>query len=281
MIWNIVTDSSCDLQVFTLKENDLEINYTTVPFVITAGGRDFVDDDALVIDDLIDTMERDKKASHSSCPSSAVWEEQFRKEGNVIAITISKELSGSYNSASAAAMIVKEEDPQKNIAVINSVSAGSGLSILVRTICDKIRAGLPFAEVAEQAQKDANEKRTIFALCSFDNLIKNGRLSPVAGFVAKKLGFWGIGVATDEGKISIKGKVRGAKRALRSMLDDMQAWKTPIRQVVISHCQNQEMAESLKAEIEAHWNNVQIEIETTKGLCSYYAERHGLIVAYR
>lgn len=280
MIWNIITDSSCDLRSLNIENPAQNIHYHSVPFIISADNKDFVDDDNIVVEDMVDAMERDDQLSHTSCPAPNAWLELFRREGNVIAITISKELSGSYNSACVAREILLEEQSDKKIAIINSISAGAGLIVAVRRICQNIQRGLSFEETVCQAEKDVLDNRTIFALSSFNNLIKNGRMSPFVGFIAKKLGFWGIGVGTIEGKIEIKSKVRGTKKALSVILNDIHERNRAIGHIVISHCQNYEMAEQLKAEIIKRWNSITVEIHETRGLCSYYAERHGLIVAY-
>lgn len=281
MIWNIIVDSSCDLPDLHIVDGNNEIRYASVPFVITAKGKDFVDDASMHIEEMLSAMEHDTKASATACPAPAAWLEQFRKEGNCIAITISKELSGSYNSACAAMDMILEEDPQKKVGVINSISAGAGLVLTVRSLCKKIAAGMSFEEVLTSEQNEIRDKRTIFSLCSFGNLIKNGRMSPMVGVIAKVLGFWGVGVASDIGTIEIKGKVRGDKRAVKAILEDMHAWGKPISYAAITHCQNESMANILKAEIEAAFPGITVEIYSTKGLCSYYAERHGLIMAYR
>lgn len=280
MIWNIVADSSCDLKDLHYKDEHNEIRFYSVPFILTVGNRDFIDDAQINVDELMDAMELEQRASKSSCPSPQAWLEHFEKEGNVIAVAISKELSGSYNSACVAREMLLEKQSDKKIAVINSYSASAGLVHLVRTILENIRAGQDFDEVVQNARHEAAETQTIFALCSFNNLVKNGRMSHFAGFIAKRLGFWGIGAASPEGKIDIKGKVRGTKKALQFMLDEMRSRKPNIRSVTISHCQNSEMASLLKDYVKQHWNDAKTEINETKGLCSYYAERNGLIVAY-
>ncbi len=280
MIWNIVVDSSCDIEEFHYQDENCEIKYHSVPFVLTVGSTDYIDDENIVVNELVDAMEHEQKASKSACPSPQAWLEHFEKEGNVLAITISKELSGSYNSACVAKEMLLEKQADKNIAIINSLSAGPALVHLVRTISDHIIAGKNFEEIVELANKEAIDTETIFALCSFNNLVKNGRMSPFAGFIAKKLGFWGIGVASPEGTIDIKGKVRGTKKALQFMLDEMKARKPELRSITISHCQNSEMATLLKDQVIERWADVKTEINDTRGLCSYYAERNGLIVSY-
>ena len=282
MVWNIVTDSSCDLEDFVLSEGDFVIRHTSVPFIIGVDSQEYVDDANMNVEAMLDHMERSRQASSTSCPTPASWEEAFRAEGNVIAITISKELSGSYNSACVAKEMVLEDEPDKKIAIINSISAGAGVVLILRMLSDYIKSGNSFEKCVEHIEKVARLKRTIFALSSFDNLVKNGRMSKMAGFVAKKLNFWGIGVASKEGKIEMKDKVRGSKKAIKAIVEDILSFNTPIQRIVISNCQNKEMAEMLKAEIGecfSEWK-VEIEIHATKGLCSYYAARHGLIVAY-
>ena len=280
MIWNIVADSSCDLHALPTRIGDEEIRFTSVPFIITVGGTDFVDDDAIDRDGMVSAMEQEKTASHTTCPSPAAWVDAFSAQGNVIAVTISANLSGSYNSACVAKDMVLEGQPDKKITIINSISAGAGLVLLVRRICAAIGAGKSFEEISEEIGEESLRKRTIFALCSFDNLVKNGRMPRIVGFIARRLGLWGIGVGSNQGKIEIKGKVRSEIRARKAILDDMAQWDSPISYIAICHCQNEQMALTLKADVTALYQGAQVEILETRGLCSYYAERQGIIVAY-
>ena len=280
MKWNIVTDSSCDLHKLQTEGLTETIHYESVPFVISVGNEEFVDDDGIDLPRMLDGMERHKFATHTACPSPHTWLEAFSQEGNVIAVTISERLSGSYNSACTAAEMLRQEQPDKQVAVINSVSAGTGLNLLVAHICAFIEQGLSFEEVVEETRKIADRKRTIFALCSFHNLIKNGRMSPFAGLAAQTLRIWGIGIGTQEGEIRVKGKARGVKKMIQAIVEDIREFGSPIEHVYISHCQNPETAQQLRDAILEKYSHVKIEIHETKGLCSYYAERHGLIVSY-
>lgn len=280
MLWNIVTDSSCDLRTLDKKNDDVALRYKTVPFVISAGGKDYIDDDDVNLEEMLDTMERSRSASHTACPAPSAWMDEFEREGDTVAVTISKNLSGSYNSACAAVTMTQEEHPGKRLAVVNSRSAGAGLVLIVRRLCTAILSGMDFDRAVAQAKKTAESCRTVFALCSFENLVKNGRMNRFTGFVAQKLGFWGIGVADPEGRIAMKTKARGAKKALEVILDDMRERGVPTQYVIISHCQNREMAEKLRDAVLERWSTVKVEIHATRALCSYYAERHGLIVAY-
>ena len=105
-------------------------------------------------------------------------------------------------------------------------------------------------------------------------------MSRITGFLAGKLGFWGIGIGSEQGTIEIKEKVRGNKKALNAILKDIKERATNIKTVVICHCQNAEFAESLKNAIQNISHTVEVKIMPTRGLCSYYAEKGGLIIGF-
>lgn len=281
MKWNIITDSSCDL--YNLDEQSEKIRYASVPFVINIGNRDFVDDEKLNTVEMVTAMEKCREASHTSCPSPYAWYEQFEKPGCSIAITISSKLSGSYNSACTARNMILEKYSDKKIAVIDSRSTGSEIVLIVMKLCKLINAGHDFNSIIEKIGHYMQHTHIVFALSSFNNLIKNGRMSRITGFLAGKLGFWGIGIGSEQGTIIIKGKARGSKKALDIILDDIKERghiKERGQTVVISHCQNAEFAERLKLAIQKVWNTVEVKIIPTRGLCSYYAEKGGLIIGF-
>ena len=102
----------------------------------------------------------------------------------------------------------------------------------------------------------------------------------MAGFIAGKLGIWGIGIASPEGTIQVKSKLRGMKRVLGAFIEDMKENGFQGGRVIISHCQNLELADLLREKILENWNSAKVSILSTGGLCSYYAERKGMIVGY-
>lgn len=278
MQWNIITDSSCDL--LNLENQSSNINFSSIPFVISIGADDYVDNEMLNVPDMITAMEKCKNASHTSCPTPFAWYEQFEKPGYSIAVTISGKLSGSYNSAHAAKNMILERFPEKRIALIDSRSTGPEIILIIKKLSELIGAGNDFDYVIEKAEEYIRQTHIIFALSSFNNLVKNGRMNKLAGFIAGKLGFWGIGIGSEEGSIEIKQKTRGKRNVLAAIINDMKERGIKQDTVVISHCQNAELAERLKNAIQDIWRNVKVMIIPTRGLCSYYAERGGLIVGY-
>lgn len=278
MKWNIVADTSIDL--FELEQSYENISFSTVPFTLTVGGKNFVDDDDLDKALLLHEMKECKEASTSACPSTGAWLEEFEKEGYAVAITITSGLSGSYNSACAAKELIMEQQPDKKVYVIDSLTTGAESILILRKLCELIDSGLDFDTVIEGVEAFKKTGRTVFALCSFDNLVKNGRMSKVKGFVANALGFWGIGIASEIGTIAIKGVARGQKKAVAAIIDDMRERCGNVKELILDHCLNEDFARQVEAEVRANWPDVNVTILPTRGLCSYYAEKGGLIIGY-
>ena len=278
MKWNIVTDSSCDRFPAVMQSGLARLS--SVPFVIRVGDRDFVDDDALDTAEMLAAMERCEQASHTSCPAPHDWLERFEQAEQSIAITISSRLSGSMISAELAREMALERWPEKRIAVLDSRSTGPELVLCVKKICALIGAGADFDTVVAEADAFLRDTHVAFALSSFGNLVKNGRMSRAVGTIARRLGMWGVGVGSDDGTIDVRGKVRGAARAVALLLEDMAAHGYRGGQVVISQCHNLPLAEKLQSRIRELWQGADVAIVPTRGLCSYYAERGGLIVSY-
>jgi len=116
-------------------------------------------------------------------------------------------------------------------------------------------------------------------LSCFDNLIKSGRMSKLSGVLAASLDFRGVSVEKG-GKISFKKKVRGKKKMIAAMIEDLQENGFNGGDVVISHCNNSVLADKVCDEIKTAWENANITVMPARGLNSYYAEDGGLIISY-
>ena len=275
-MWNIITDSSCDW----LPEDYGDFHFEKIPFIMNIEDRQYLDTPDLDVGEMLTAMEASSEPCRTACPSPYDWYEAFKRPGNVFAITISKELSGSYNSACVARDMVLVEEPDKKIYVVNSIGTGPSLIIASRIIMKMVAEHKSFEEIAGFFDSSIEKLKIIFALCSYDNLIKNGRMSRIAGFVAKGLGFWGVGIGSPAGTIVIKTKVRGTKRVVKAILDDLKERGEPKEYVVISHAFNPEMTEALRSEIRKLWPFIEIDVYPTRGLDSFYAERGGIILSY-
>ena len=113
----IVADTSCDL--FGLKHSEL----ACAPMKIITDGREFVDDEALDVGEMVEYLDQYKGKSKSSCPNTGDWLEAFGDADDIFCVTITSGLSGSYNSASAAKQIYESEHEGSRVFVIDTLSA--------------------------------------------------------------------------------------------------------------------------------------------------------------
>ena len=277
-MWHLVADTACDL--YTLDGGEGALDFTTIPFSIRIGGKEYIDDERMPIDEMLEANETHAEIAQTACPSPENWRQKFSAPGPVIAFTISSALSGSYNSACTGRDMVLEEEPDKQIAVIDSKATGPEEAMLIWRARDLILAGKTIEEIEKDLNETAEKIHTSFALSSYRNLIKNGRVSRLIGFIAGHLGFWGIGIGDEKGEIAIRGKARGSKSMIRFLVEEITRVGVAGKQILISHCRNPKDAEALKAALEAAFAGIEVLIQEARGLDSFYAERNGLIIGY-
>ncbi|MBO4471955.1 MAG: DegV family EDD domain-containing protein [Clostridia bacterium] len=278
MMWHLVSDSSCDF--YELEGTEGKMDFATIPFSIRIGGKEYIDDENMNVGEMLEANETHSEMAQTACPSPEAWREKFSAPGPVIAFTISGALSGCYNSALIGRNMVLEEEPDKQIAVIDTKATGPEVSMLIWRARDLILEGKSFEEIEKDLNETADRIHTSFALISYHNLIKSGRVSRLIGFIAGHLGFWGIGMGDDRGEIVIRGKARGSKSMVRFLVEEISKVGIAGKQIVISHCQNLKDAEALKKALEAANAGINVLVQATRGLDSFYAEREGLIVGY-
>ncbi|TQI67718.1 DegV family protein [Clostridium sp. KNHs216] len=279
MTWSILSDSSCDLPQNAFQ--DYGLHFATVPLKLIVGGTEYTDDDSLNVNIMLAQMKNYKGPSSSACPSPEEWAIEFRKSDCTLAVTMTSALSGTYNSALVARDMVLEEFPWKKIHVIDSHSTAGGLVLILRKAAELISSGLDFDEVVKQAEAYSRSLFLLFALGSYDNLIKSGRMSRVAGILANSLGIRAVASNTPEGEIKVLHKPRGEERAIMQIVETMNKLKDMAgKPVVISHCNNPKGAQRLKELIAHVCLTTKITILQTRGLTSYYTENGGFLVGF-
>ena len=278
MTWNIVLDSSCDLMPEPQFKNS---NLKIAPLTIRVGDREFIDDENIDTMELLDAMNREKTASSTACPSPDAFYEHFKTADNIICITITSNLSGTYNAALVAQKMVQEEYPEKNIYVLNSYNTAGGMALMARYADKLIGEGVPFAQICEKLEEYRKNTKLVFALMHYDNLIKTGRMKPLVGKVVSALGIRLIAKASDIGTVEIIHKVRGEDKMLETMVDHMLENKNMDNQpVIISHCNNLAAVEKLKKLIKEKCRTDDITVLKCKALTTFYAMEKGILIGY-
>lgn len=278
MSWIIVSDSSCDIR--TLDNAAPNVSFATVPLKIRVGEREFVDNALLDTTTMMAAMHNYNGASTTACPSPEEWAEKYMMADNVLAITISSNLSGSYNSALVAKEMVLENHPEKNIYVLDSLSTAGEMALAIWKANELIREGLDFDRLTREWDTWYQDRRILFGLANFDNLVKNGRMSKLVGFVAGVMNMRAVGCGSEDGRIELLHKCRGENRMLAFMLEEMDHRGYNGGKVVISHSQNEKAALLLKGGIEKKWSDAEVFVLPCGGLTSFYAETGGIIIGY-
>lgn len=279
MKWNIVCDSSCD--ILELKHLADGVMFSIAPLKIRLGNKEYVDDASLNVKALREEMKKFKGASSTACPAPFDWMAEYEKADNIIAICITSALSGSYNSAVTARDMMLEKCPEKKIHVINTRSTSGKMALLAITANSLIKAGKDFEEVVNELDKKNNEIQLMFCLKNYNNLIRTGRMSPFTGAVATALGIRAVGIASPEGEVQLLHKRRGDANAYKFFLQHMPTLKNlKDSYIIISHCNNFEGASRLKEMLRNQEGATNVAIIEMRGLCSYYADDGGLIIAF-
>lgn len=273
MSYKIVVDSSADL--LSMEGVELE----SAPLKILAGDREFVDDASLDVEEMVSYMKSYTGTSGTACPSAGEWMAAFGDAEEVYCITITSNLSGSYNAARVAAEEYEAAYPGRQVRVLDSLSTGPEMVLMVEKIMELRRAGLDIDTVARQVRDYALKVELAFALGSLNNLARNGRVNPAVAKVAGVLGIRVVGTA-DDGRLAPQHKCRGEKRSIQAMVELMVTRGYQGGKVGISHCQNLPGAQALAELVRTKWPQARIGIWPARGLVSYYAEANGLLMAF-
>lgn len=274
MNYKIVSDSSSD--IFSLEN----VNYSSVPLKIITDEKEYIDTPELDVDNMISDLSKYKGTSKSSCPNMDEWAESFEDCDNIFCVTITRNLSGSYNSACLAVEDLSEDHPDKKAFVVDTLSAGPECALIVEKLRELIEEGLDFDEIKSRICDYQKNTHLLFCLESLRNLANNGRVSHASAKIAGILGIRVVGKASNEGTLELLTKVRGADKATAEIYSQMKANGYSGGKVRIHQCQNPESAEALKNMILKDFPNAVIAIEKTGALCSFYAESGGYLIGY-
>lgn len=276
MSYKIVADSCCELPGELLNDERLQI----VPLELFVGDYHVMDDKYFDQAEFLQRVAQSSSCPRSSCPSPESFLNAYGTDAErVYVITLSSQLSGSYNSAVLAENLYREEFGDKKIHVFDSESASGGETQLVLKIIELEEAGLAFEEIVERVERFRSSIFTYFVLDNLETLRKNGRLSTVKALVASTLNIKPI-MAGCKGKIVQKSQCIGMKKAIARLGELLAADLKDARDrcLIISHCNAPERAELMKKLILAKAQFKRVVILNTRGISSMYANAGGIIV---
>ncbi|MDO4308226.1 MAG: DegV family protein [Eubacteriales bacterium] len=277
MSYKIVIDSCGEL----LEEWKQDERFESIPLTLMVGSESIIDDETFDQKDFLQKVAACPECPKSACPSPERYMRSYQCEAeHVYAVTLSAELSGSYNSAVLGRNLYLEEQGDKKIHVFNSCSASVGETLIAMKIQECEENGLSFEEVVEKVEKYISTQNTFFVLENLETLRKNGRLSKAKALVASALKIKPVMGSTDDGNICQLDQARGMNKALIKMVDHIikKTADSAERTLAISHCNCAARAQILKEAIQEKVNPAKIVVLETAGVSSMYANDGGVIV---
>lgn len=270
----IVSDSSSDILELSGAE------YSYAPMKIITAEREFVDDGDIDLEEMVRFFAEYKGRSKTSCPNAGDWLMAFGDADDIICVTITSALSGSYNSACAAKQIYESENAGRRVYVVDTLSAGPENTLIVEKLAEYIREGMTYEDICKNIEEYKKSTGLIFMLKSLNNFANNGRVSPAVAKIAGVMGICIVGKASDEGTLEPTHKCRGEARSLETLISDLKSFGVSNGRVSIAHAQNEPAALKLKEMILERIGSVKVDIHKLRGLCSFYAEIGGMLVGF-
>ncbi|MBF1284085.1 MAG: DegV family protein [Oribacterium parvum] len=283
MSYQIIADSCGD---FTEEMHKNSV-FRSVPLTLEIGSYSILDDEHF---DQLDFLKRVKESPvgpKTACPSPEAFQKAIEDSDaeEVYIVTLSAKLSGTFQAATIGQSLYEENagEEKKKVHIFNSNSASAGECKLCMEIQELKEAGKSFEEVISLIEKECSEITTLFVLESLDTLRKNGRLTGVKSFLASALNIKPVMGAVD-GAIVQFGQQRGMQKALKKMVElavekagGVDAVKN--KRLVITHVNDPERAEQVKADFEKAAKFRDIVITNARGVATIYANDKGIIVA--
>lgn len=207
----IITDSTCDLPIRDLEQDGVSVLSLTVQF----GQEQYKDKRELSNEDFYEKLKKSEVLPTTSLLNPQDFLECFEQypEDELVVVTLSGELSGTYQSACIATQTLDRD----NIYIIDSKSTSIGLGLLVQKAIQHRKEVNNARELADILTKERDNIRIAAVIDTLEYLIKGGRLGKTAGALGKVLQLKPV-ITLEEGKIIVIGKHRGMKRAMNEIL---------------------------------------------------------------
>ncbi|MBQ1819971.1 MAG: DegV family protein [Clostridia bacterium] len=184
---------------------------------------------------------------------------------DVLHVTLSSGLSGTYQSALTAAEILKERFPDRKLLIVDSLGASSGYGLQMETLARMRDEGKTIDELYDWSIKNRLRIQHLFCSTTLTYYVRGGRISPAAGKIGNLLGICPVMRMDHPGHLAIHNRVRTKKRALKALVDQMaelaDGGENYSGRCFISHSDCEEDALVVKQMIEERFKNIDGEIE--------------------
>ena len=214
----IITDSSCDLGINFIEENNIEL----IPLLLNLDGETLKDD----LGKSLGYREFYEKLRAGSMPSTSqiniyTFEEKFKelldKGYEILYIGLSSALSGTFNSANMARNNILEENPNAKIAVVDSISVSMGLGMLIKKACKMIEEGKMLEDIVQWIEENKNKVIHAILVDDLKHLKRGGRVSASTAAVGSILNIKPLLKLNNSGAVEVSEKIKGKKKGLKRL----------------------------------------------------------------
>ena len=280
-MYKIIIDSCGELT----EEMKQSGKFCNVALTLQIDEEDIIDDETFDQKSFLEKVAASENGPKSACPSPSAYMEAMEGDAeHIYLVTLSSQLSGSYNSACLAKDLFEEEheddDVEKKVHVFDSKSASIGQTLIGLKIAECEDSGMSFEETIATVDSYIEGQHTFFVLETLETLRKAGRLSNLKAKIATTLNIKPVMGSTEIGSIAQLGQGRGMAKALDKMVEAMMEVTENCEEkiVAISHCNCLERAELLKKKVKEQADFKGIFIVDTAGVSSMYANDGGVIM---
>ena len=250
MTFRIVTDSTADLSEDYLQKYDIEVLGMTV----TIGDQTFptIGENSLSNEHLLREIKAGKTVQTSQI-NSGQFSELFKKfisqnpEEEIVYLAFSSGLSGTYQSAVIAREMVLEEYPQAKITVVDTLAAASGEGFLVQEMVELRESGKSLTEALLIFEELILRLKSLFMVDDLNHLARGGRLPKAVAMVGTMANIKPLLTVDSEGKLTQLTKVRGKKKALKSLVDmTLEEMDPDYSRVIVAYSGSEATAQEVK-----------------------------------
>lgn len=272
----IVTDSAADLT----KEMIEKYGITVVPLTVTIDGKEYAEGVDISPEEFYQKMDASAELPKTSQPTPGLFKDafsQFGPDDQVLCLTLSSKLSGTYQSA-----VLAKDMVEADVTVFDTLGGTLAQGMQVLKAAEMAEAGKSMDEILKSLADFRENMKIVVLLETIENVVKGGRLSKFQGTLARFLDIKVILEAID-GKVEISEKVRGKKKFHRRAIEMIRERREDFSDTVfgISHTgANMEDVESLKQQLIEHFRPKDIIVNFMGSTIGTYAGKGGIVISF-
>ncbi|MFD2760122.1 DegV family protein [Lentibacillus juripiscarius] len=277
----LMTDGGADIP----KRLRSALDVTVVPLYLHFPNQQYKTGVTIDAETFHQKLAETEELPRSSAPSPNDFYEAYKQADPdipIIMLSLTKGLSSTFENAVAAKEMLLEEEPGREIEVINTKTASCGIALLLAETKAKLDEGYSYQELVSHLHERVEQTATLFVLKTLENLILGGRLDKVKGTIAKTLNIKLLLQASNEGTIEVAEKARGDRKAIRRFVEQIGEWTTNTKDkiIVMSHCNAEERAEKVLESIKDRYAFKEAYLAEMGPLISTYAGEGGLVISF-